>query len=170
MKRMALMFAALLVVSLAGASCQKKEQPPAPSPMQGNAPTQSGAPHGPMEGGVEKKVVVPEDVKETWKAVKIEVASKETKKANAYTVPLNSEFPVPDSDLVVETGAFLPHFSMTADRITSASNDPSNPACKVEIRENGKQVFEGWLFANFPDVHSFKHDKFSVKLLEGVKK
>jgi len=170
MKRMSLMFAALLMIALAGASCQKKEQPPVPSPVQQGAPGQPGTPGGPMGGGPEKTVVVPEEVKTAWKAVKIEVEFKESKTRKEFTIPLNSEFPIPDTDLVVKTSDFLPHFSMTADQITSASNDTSNPACNIEIEENGKQVFKGWLFAKFPDVHPFQHDKFSVKLLEGVKK
>jgi len=167
MKRMSLIFAALLVIALAGASCQKKEQTPVPSPTQGGVPGQPGVPMG---GGPEKTVVVPEEVKTAWKAVKIEVEFKESKTRKEFTIPLNSEFPIPDTDLVVKTGDFLPHFSMTADQITSASNDLSNPACNIEIEENGKQVFKGWLFAKFPDVHAFQHDKISVKLLEGVKK
>ncbi len=170
MKKLSLVFAALLVISLTGASCKKKEKPPVPPPPQGEMPVMPESPRGPMEGGPEKKVVVPEEVQAGWKAVRIEVEFKEKKSTKAFDVPLNSEFTVPDSDLVLKTGAFLPHFSMTADQITSGSNDQVNPACNIEILVGEKQSFKGWLFAKFPDVHPFQHDKYGVKLLEGIKK
>jgi len=167
MKRLSLAFAALLVISLAGTSCKKKEKPPLPPPQQAGMPA---APHGPMEGGQEKKVVVPEEIQTAWKAVKIEVELKEKKSKKEFTVPLNSEFKVPDTDLTLKVGAFLPHFSMTADQITSSSNDPVNPACNIEILVGEKKSFEGWLFAKFPDVHPFQNDRYGVKLLEGTRK
>ena len=170
MKRMSLLIAALLVISLAGASCKEKEQPPVPPPMKEGMPGQPGAPHGQMGGGPEKKVIVSEEVKGAWKAVKIEVEFKEKKTRKAFTVPLNSEFQVPDSDLVLKTGAFLPHFAMTADQITSNSNNLENPACNIEVLVKGTQVFKGWLFGKFPDVHPFQHDRYGVKLVEGIRK
>ncbi len=170
MKRASLLIAALLAFSLPGASCKKKEQAPAPPPMREGMPGQPGMPHGPMEGGPEKKIVVPDDVRAGWKAVKIEVEYKEKKARKEFEVPLNSEFPVPDSDLVLKTGAFLPHFSMAADQITSMSNKPENPACNLEVTEKGKPVFKGWLFAKFPEVHPLSHEKYGLKLLEGIKK
>jgi hypothetical protein len=170
MKKLTLLFAALLVFALAGTSCRKKEQPPVMPPKQEGMPGSSAAPHGPMGGGPEKKIVVPEDIKKTWTAVIIEVEFKEKKARKQFTIPVNSEFKVPDTDLTLKTGPFLPHFSMTADQITSASGDLSNPACKIEILVGGTQAFKGWLFARYPDIHSFEHDKYGVKLLGGVKK
>lgn len=170
MKRLSLVFAALLVISLAGVSCKKKENPPVPPPPQGEMPGMPEAPHDPMGGGPEKKVVVPEEVQATWKAVKIEVEFKEKKSKEAFTIPLNSEFKVPDTDLVLKIGGFLPHFTMTADQITSGSSDLVNPACNIEILIGEKQSYKGWLFAKFPDVHPFENDKYGVKLLEGIKK
>ena len=130
-----------------------------------------GAPHG--EAGappVEKKIVVPEDVKGTWKAVKVEVEYKGKKSKKTFTIPVNSEFKVPDSDLTVKVGSFLPHFTMAADQITSGSNNLENPAAQVEVFEAGKEVFHGWLFSKYPAVHPFQNDKFGLVLLEGVKK
>jgi hypothetical protein len=170
MKRMSLMFAVLLVISLAGASCKQKQQPPVPPPMQEGMPGQPGAQHGMMGGGPEKKVIVPEDVKASWEAVKIEVEFKEKKTRKEFSVPLNSEFPVPDSDLTLKAGVFLPHFTMAVDQITSNSNNPENPACNVEVLVKGNQVFKGWLFTKFPDVHPFQHDRYGVKLVGGIKK
>ncbi len=167
MKRLCLVFAALLVIPLAGVSCKKKENPPVPPPQQGKMPVM---PEGPMGAGPEKKVVISEEIQAAWKAVKIEVEFKEKKSKKAFAIPLNSEFKVPDSDLVLKIGAFLPHFTMTADQITSVSSEQVNPACDIEILVGEKQSFEGWLFAKFPDVHPFQHDKYGVKLVEGLKK
>jgi len=169
MKRIALLLTVLFAFTVAGAACKKKEPPPPPLPAQG-MPGEAGAPHGMMGGGPEKKVVVPDAVKGQWKAVKIEVDYKKTKSKKAFTVPLNSEFKIPDTDMTLKVGDFLPHFSMTADSITSNSNNLENPAVGVDIVQGGKVAFHGWLFSKFPDIHPFQSDTIALKLLEGVKK
>ena len=131
---------------------------------------QGGAPHGDMGGGGEKKVVVPEAVKKAWKGAKIEIEYKQKKSKKTFTVDLNSTFKVPDSDLTLAIGDFLPHFAMTGDSITSNSNNLENPALHVEIKQGGKELFKGWLFGKFPAVHPFQHDQFGVIMLEPIKK
>ena len=172
MKRWSLLVAALLMVSLAGEGCKKKEPPP-PMPPQG-APGQPGMPGGPHgEGGpaaAPKKVVVPDAVQKTWKAVKVQVEYKEKKTKKEFIVPLNSEFKVPDSDITLKVGAFLPHFSMAADQITSGSNNLENPAVQLEVMQGGQEIFHGWLFSRYPAVHPFSHDRYGLSLVEGVKK
>jgi hypothetical protein len=175
MKKVTLMVAVLMVVALAGTGCKKKEPPPPPMPPQGapgtpGAPGMPGAPHGEGAPPVEKKVVVPDAVKSAWKAVKVEVEFKEKKSKKQYTVALNSEFKVPDSDLTVKVGSFFPHFTMTADQITSGSNNLENPAAQIEVFQAGKEIFHGWLFSKYPAVHPFQHDKYGLALLEGIKK
>jgi len=170
MKKIALLTATLLMFTLAMAACKKKEPPPPPPPMSGQGmPGQPGA-MPPMGGGPEKKVIVPDAVKGAWKAVKIEVEYKEKKTKKQFTVPLKSDFRIPDSDLVIKMGEFLPHFSMAADSITSSSNNLENPAAQIEVLQNQKEIFHGWLFAKFPTVHPFQHDKYGITLIEGVKK
>lgn len=170
MKKIGYFAAMLLLVSIPFASCKKKEQPPVPPPMQGGTAGQPGSPHGDMGGGPEKKVIVPAEVKAAWQSVKIEVEFKGTKTKKAFTIPLNSEYNVPDSDLTIKVGDFLPHFAMTADSITSNSNNPENPAVRVEVSEKGNTMFKGWLFSKFPDVHPFQHDRYGIRLVEGEKK
>ena len=176
MKKFTLLVAVLMMVAFAGTGCKKQQPPPPPMPPQ-SAPGQPGMPgmpgaaHG--EAGappVEKKIVVPDAVKAGWKAVKIEVEYKEKKSKKAFTIPLNSEFKVPDTDLTLKVGSFLPHFAMAADQISSNSNNPENPAAQLEVFQGGKEIFHGWLFALHPTVHPFTHDKYGVALLEGVKK
>lgn len=173
MKKFTLLVAVLMVVALAGAGCKKKEPPPPPMPPQGAAgqPGMPGSPH--REGGappVEKKIVVPDAVKGSWKAAKIEVEFKAKKNKKAFTVPLNSEFQVPDSDLTLKAGNFLPHFTMTADQITSGSNNLENPALQIKVMQGGKEIFHGWLFSKYPGVHPFQNDKYGLVLLEGIRK
>jgi hypothetical protein len=181
MKKICLLVAALVMFTFAGTGCKKKQPPPPPPPPQA-APGQPGmpgempggmpgAPHG--EGGppaAEKKVVVPDEVRKAWKAVRIEVEYKEKKEKKKFDVPLNSEFKVPDTGLTLKVGSFIPHFKMAPDEITSGSNNPENPAVQIEVFEGGKETFHGWLFSKFPAVHPFTHDKYAVSLLEGIKK
>ncbi|MFA6147799.1 MAG: DUF2155 domain-containing protein [bacterium] len=170
MKKFTLMVAVLMMVAFAGPGCKKKEPPPPPMPPQG-APGMPGAPQGePGAPAVEKKVVVPDEVKNAWKAVKVEVEFKEKKNKKAFSIPLNSEFKVPDSDITLKIGNFLPHFTMAADQITSGSNKLENPAAQIEVFQAGKEIFHGWLFSKYPAVHPFQNDKIGLVLLEGVKK
>jgi hypothetical protein len=175
MKKVTLLVAVLMMVTFAGTGCKKKEPPPPPMPPQG-APGQTGmpgipgAPHGEGAPPVEKKIVVPDAVKAGWKAAKVEVEFKEKKSKKTFTIPLNSEFKVPDTDLTLKVGNFLPHFSMGTDQITSSSNNPENPALQFEVFQGGKEIFHGWSFSKYPAVHPFTHDKYGVALLEGVKK
>jgi len=171
MKRIALLLTVLFVFTLTGTACKKKEQPPVPPPAPGQGmPGAPGAPHGMMGGGPEKQVTVPAAVKGSWKAVKIEVEYKKTKSKKVLTVPLNSDLKIPDTDMTLKVGEFLPHFAMTADSITSNSNNPENPAVGIDIAQGGKIAFHGWLFSKFPDIHPFQNDSIGLKLLEGVKK
>ncbi len=181
MKRLVLLLTALLIVGLAATGCKKKEPPPTPPPMPGQGmppehgmmpgqgmPGQAGMP--PMGSGAPKKIVVPDAVKTSWKAVKIEVEYKAKKSKKAFTVPLNTDFKVPDSDLTLKVGDFLPAFSMQGDSITSNSNNPDNPAVRVEVHEGGKAIFTGWLFAKYPAVHPVQNDNYGLARLEAVKK
>lgn len=176
MKKLALLTALLMIVGSAATGCKKKEPPPTPPPMPGQGmpgmpgmPGQPGAP-APMGGGAPKKIIVPDAVKNAWKSVKVEVEYKEKKSRKAFTIPLNSDFKIPDSDLTLKVGDFLPHFSMTADSITSASNNLENPAVRIEVVQAGKPLFTGWLFAKYPAVHPFQHDKYGLSLVEANKK
>jgi hypothetical protein len=118
----------------------------------------------------ELKIAVPDSVKGKWGAVKIVVEDKSTKKQQEFTVKLNSEFKIPNSTLKIAVGEFLPEFKMSADTVTSASNEPNNPAVRVKVYEGDKEIFKGWLYSKFPTIHPFEHPKYSLHLKEGVKK
>ena len=109
-------------------------------------------------------VSVPPDVQSKWKAVVIAVANKQTKERKDYVVNINESFTIPDSKMRVNVLSFLPDFSMSPEGITSLSNEPGNPAARVAIHEDGKRIFEGWLFQKMPMVHPFEHKTYAIKL------
>lgn len=121
-------------------------------------------------------VAVPNSVKGKWSGAKIVVEDKFTKIKHEYTVKLDSDFKIPNTDLSMHVGDFLPDFRMDGLNLTSASNEPINPALAIRVFEKGKQIFPapgkewGWLFAKVPSVHPFEHQKYGIILKEGVKK
>ncbi|MBI3592346.1 MAG: DUF2155 domain-containing protein [Nitrospirae bacterium] len=161
----------LLVVSIMAVGCKKKEEQPVPkAPMQ--APMQTPmSPHG--DGGMapktEKTVVVPDIVKGKWSKVKLVLEDKTSKKSSEYAVNLKSELKIPNTNLKVVVGDFLPDFKMGESTLTSGSNEPNNPAVNVEVFEDGKSIFKGWLFAKFPTMHPLEHAKYALTLKEGVR-
>ena len=147
------------------------QMPPTQMPQMGQ---QQGARPGMPMG--KTQVLLPEAVKGKWGAAKIIIEDKGTKTKQEYTVKLNSDFKVPNSDLNIRVGDFLPDFRMDGLNLTSGSNEPKNPALAIQVSEKGKQIFPapgrqwGWLFAKVPSIHPFEHPKYSVTLREGLKK
>jgi hypothetical protein len=130
----------------------------------------------PMMPQGKTQIVVPASVKGNWTGAIIVVEDKITKAKQEYTVKLNSDFKVPNTNLKIHTGDFLPDFRMNGLSLTSASNQPVNPALSIRVFENNKQIFPapgrqwGWLFSKVPSIHPFEHQKYGITLKEGIKK
>ncbi|MBI5188608.1 MAG: DUF2155 domain-containing protein [Nitrospirae bacterium] len=173
-----------LALTVSVSACKKREtQPPAPQVpgpmMQGpiSPEAQQTVPgHGVTVPKGETQVVVPDSVKGRWSAVKIVVEDRGTKKTQEYKISLHSDFVIPNSNLKVTVGEFLPDFKMDGLTLTSVSNQPNNPAVGIRVFEGDKQIFPapekqwGWLFSKMPSVHPFEHPKYGITLKEGVKK
>ncbi len=152
---------------------QGQGMPPGMQPGMPGQPGQPGGPQGQPNIVVpkgEKTVVVPDSVKGKWKAVVLVVTDKKTNKQQEFTVNLNSDLKIPNSNLKVSVGEYLPDFRMEGLTLTSASNDPNNPAVGVKVSEGGKEIFKGWLYSKFPTMHPFEHPNYSIVLKDGVKK
>jgi len=129
------------------------------------------APNPPPPSTVEQprpRIVVPENVKGHWKAVRIAVQDKLHNREDLFTIPIGASQPLPQSNISLEVKTFLPHFIMDGTVMTSVSNEPKNPAVQVIVRENGKQVFQGWLFSLYPGTHAFQHPRYSFTLVDFV--
>jgi len=113
----------------------------------------------------EKTVIVPAEVSRRWKAVKLVVLDKIRGTENIYVIPIGSQVTIPTSALTITVEAFLPAFTMEGRTITTSSNELVNPSAKIRISENGIPVFQGWLFAKFPNRQAVSHPKFGISLI-----
>ncbi len=180
-KKIILLLASITLILIL-AACQKKEEqtkPQVQSPMaqpsdlsQQMKSPEMVPPHGNMNQGKkeERTVLVPDDVKKSWGKVKLVFTDKTSSKSKEYTIDIGSSVQIPGTGLKIMVMEFLPDFKMRGSTITSGSNETINPAAHVEIFENGQSIFKGWLYSKFPDIHPFEHDKYAVKLKEGVRK
>ena len=113
-------------------------------------------------------LVVPPDAIAAFSGVRIAWKDAETSKEGTLEVPIGIPTPLPGSDLQVRADVYLPAFAMTADTITSTGTAEENPAARIAVAEGGRQIFTGWIFQRFPDVHPFQHPRFALRLEGGV--
>jgi hypothetical protein len=160
----------LLVVS-----CKKKEVQKVPQALKQGPIMDSQSGHrGGIGQDIDFNIVIPPEVQETWSSVTILVSDKTSNEQKEFNVAIGDEFTVPDSNLTVKVGHFLPHFTMSGQIITSASNEPNNPSASIMVRDGDNQIFPesgewGWLYTNFPTVHPFEHERFELTLKGGVR-
>ncbi len=169
----------IITITFAFSSCQKKEEQAVKTPAMAKGPiidTQAGTQQGQISiPKTEFQVIVPPEVKDQWSGVKIIIEDKIDNTQQEVTANIGAEFKIPDSNLTVTVGPFLPDFKMSSATITSVTNDPKNPAVGVAIQEDGNKLFPpsgewGWLYRNFPTIHSFEHERYGLVLKEGIKK
>ncbi len=127
----------------------------------------AGAPGAPK---VPTRLVVPPEIAKTYSAIRLTWKDSGSGKEGAVDVPLGGSARVPDSEMEVRSDVFLPAFTMAADEITSQGVEPNNPAARITVVEKGSEIFSGWIFTNFPDVHPFQHPRFSLRLAGGVRR
>jgi hypothetical protein len=133
------------------------------------AAEQGGAPAHPQVGSTGRAVRVPEGVRGRWEAVALRVEAKAGGAApQLLVVKLGSEAAIPGSPLVVRAVEFLPALQVKEGEITSAGNEPTNPAALIVVSEQKKEIYRGWLFAKFPDMQPFEHPAYRIALVEGT--
>ena len=140
------------------------DHPPMPGVAGGAEPRPADEPEHPPGSGKELNVSIPDTVQGKWSAVMLEVLMADGSKQQIRAV-LGEETRLADSGLILRAEIFLPSYISDFKTITSASNDLNNPAVKVRLLENQKDMVVGWLFQNLPEFNSFKSDKLEVRLL-----
>ncbi|HEX9023463.1 MAG TPA: DUF2155 domain-containing protein [Geobacteraceae bacterium] len=150
---------ALIILAIGLSGCQQKEAPPLLSRVD------TADSHSVKK---EATIVVPDSVRDKWKAVRIAVVDKSAAKEAVYTIPLGGTITLPHSTMNITVESFLPSFVMEGSTMTSSGNEPKNPGAKVLIAENGAVVFNAWLFSRYPTTHAFMHPRYGFTLVNGV--
>ncbi len=134
--------------------------------------TAAQAPAGGDESAsaVPTRLEVPPEVAAAYSGIKLTWKDKTSGKQGSIDVPLGGGTPLPDPSLVVRADVFLPAFTMGGGAITSDGVEPQNPAARITVFEKGKEIFGGWIFTRFPDVHPFTNPRFELHLEGGVPK
>jgi hypothetical protein len=125
---------------------------------------------GQQAPGIPNRLEVPEAVQQAYSGIVLLWKDASNGKEGKLEVPLGGSAPLPGSTLTVSSDVFLPAFTMTSEVITSAGIEPENPAARIRVTDGGKEIFTGWIFKRFPDVHPFTHPRFSFVLDGGVRK
>ncbi|MFW6140735.1 MAG: cytochrome c biogenesis protein ResB [Acidobacteriota bacterium] len=69
---------------------------------------------------------------------------------------------IKDKNIEINALYFVPDFVITDEnKVTTRSLEPNNPAIFVKAKENGEDVFSGWLFLKYPEFKSRNSQKDS---------
>ena len=158
-KRQILLVVSVLIgISALISGCSKKEAPE--KSLQRTTPAKDATIKQVTE------VIVPVDVKGKWKSVKIGIMDKESNKEGFVVIELGKTMKINGTNLTIKAENFLPHFIMDGTTLTSSSNSPKNPAVQVQITENGRVLFNGWLFTLYPNSHASQHPQYGFSLVD----
>lgn len=173
MKSRIIVLIAVFALVFSVAACSKQDEAPITADKSGSSlpqghPAAGGDAGGPIIAPV-TQILVPEGVKGVWGSALIAFEDKSSGSSKDIKIPLNSEYTIEGSGLKLVVGDFLPDFRMDGSTITSSSPDPNNPAIQIKVVEGEEEIFSGWLYARFPAIHPFLHEKYGITLKAGVK-
>jgi hypothetical protein len=174
-----LLAAALALILGGGTACRENSRPdpevhmaishePEDPGAAGNSQAGGATANGGAAAKAPTRLEVPPEVEKAWSGIRLRWKDLGSGKEGTLDVPLGDAKPLPDPDIVVRGDVFLPAFTMSGDAITSQGTEPQNPAARITVFEKGKEIFGGWIFTRFPDVHPFTHPKYQLRLEGGV--
>jgi hypothetical protein len=148
---------------------EEMQQQVAQGSPEGQAPAGMGGQGQGQVPSVPTRLDVPEAVKKAYSGVILLWKDAATGKEGKLEVPFGGSVTLPDSALTVSADVYLPSFAMTAEVITSSGVEEGNPAARIKVSDKEKDIFSGWIFKRFPDVHPFTHPRFSLRLDGGIR-
>jgi len=167
-KKLVLVLLAFVMVASFGA-CKKESETPITDTSQGVPAGHPGA--GDEGAGIVPEVretVVPDEVKGKWTGVKISIEDKKKNTSSDVVVKLGDTYSIPDSNIKIQVGDFLPDFKMAPGVYTSVSNEANNPAVHVVVKQGEEELFNNWIYSKFPAIHPFMHEQYGITLKEGI--
>ncbi len=169
MRRSPAALAVLLTVVLPVFGCRERGRPDPDIRMAVSHDREDMAPAGSDDAPTAPtELVVPPEAIAAFSGVKIAWKDAESSKEGILEVPIGIPTPLPGSDLQVRADVYLPAFAMSAQTITSTGIAEENPAARIAVAQGGKEIFTGWIFQRFPDVHPFQHPRFALRLEGGI--
>ena len=160
--------AAAVIVALA--ACQERGRPDPNIHMAVSHEQEQVAGASESAPAIPSRLEVPPEVEKAYSGIRLAWKDSRGGKEGSIEVPLGGGTRLPDSDLEIRAEVFLPAFTMSREAITSSGTEEANPAARIAVVEKDKQLFSGWIFTRFPDVHPFQHPRFSLRLEGGVRK
>ena len=163
------------IAAVLATSCRERGRPDPSIRMaisheqtEGEGSAGQGQGQGQGGTGVPTKLEVPPEVEQAYSGVRLRWKDSSNGKEGVLDVPIGEGVPLPDPTLVVRADVFLPAFSMGGGVLTSDGVEPQNPAARITVFDGGREIFGGWIFTRFPDVHPFTHSRFKLLLEGGV--
>lgn len=147
-----------------------REEVPAPAPAQDPLANPAQDQKATLAQPVPTLLEVPPEVAKVFSGIQLAWRDKSNGQEGVLDIPLGEASKLPGSNIEVRADVYLPAFTMTAQTITSTGIQEENPAARVTVSENGSQLFSGWLFLRFPDIHPFQHPRYVVRLVRGIHK
>jgi hypothetical protein len=156
----------------AGLACREKGRPDPAVRMAPSHDVEQAAGDQGQQGGQQtpNRVDIPPEVQEAFSGIRIQWKDSQSGKEGTLDVPLAGSAKIPGSNLEIQGEIYLPAFAMSATTITSSGVQEQNPAARIGVVEDGKEIFGGWIFTRFPDVHPFEHPRYSLRLAGGIPK
>ena len=102
-------------------------------------------------------------VKAKFHTVKMAVGNRENKEEKEFNVKIGGGADVPGSPYKIKIIAYLPHWVIRGDTVTSNGINPDDPAVRAVITEGDKPVFDGFIFQKHK-TPSFVTDKYVMTL------
>jgi cytochrome c biogenesis protein len=78
---------------------------------------------------------------------------KGVEKRQMLTLAPGAPVPVGEQGATVELADFIPDFVVEGNQISSRSDEPRNPAIRLQVTRPGGETSSAWILANFPDAH-----------------
>lgn len=164
--RIPLFLSLTATVVLMGCGPSKTEEPADLTPPETTTEATKPA-MGSHDMGLNTEIDLPEEISRDWRGAVVEVSGPD-RVVGRFDLPYNEPVVLGETGLTATALTFIPAFVMDENGITSASAEPSNPALRLHVTEDGKPDYEGWLFAAMPEIHPFPHDTWSIVLIKGL--
>ncbi len=106
----------------------------------------------PAEPQGPRQVILPEELQGKYQRVTMTVQLPGSAEASSIDLPLNGVAQQTEFGTLLARD-YLPAFLISGNTITSDGVEEKNPAVWAEWQRDGKKVFAGWLFRDYPSLN-----------------